>query len=57
MGQDVKEAAQSVLDERMEREIEDFMEWHESGHRMRRGVRRGGERTEVWSSNSYLDVH
>jgi hypothetical protein len=55
MGQDVAEAAQSVLDERMEREIEDFMEWHEGGFRSQRGVRRGGERTEVWSSNTSLD--
>ena len=51
MGQDVAEAAKTVLDERMQVEIEDFIEWHEAGGKVFRGVRRGGERTEVWMSD------
>ena len=53
MGQDIEEAAKGVLSDRMDAEIEDFLEWHEAGGPMgrTRGVRRGGERTEVWMSD------
>jgi hypothetical protein len=50
MGQDVNEAARAVLDQRMDDEIEDFMEWFNQGGKVR-GVKRGGERTEVWMSD------
>jgi hypothetical protein len=51
MAQDVDQAAQGVRDQRMQDEIDDFVDWHEGGGRMFRGVRRGGERTEVWMSD------
>lgn len=53
MGQDIKEAAQGVLEARMDAEIEDFLEFMESGGKLghMRGVRRDGERTEVWMSD------
>jgi hypothetical protein len=53
MGQDIEEAAKGVLSDRMDAEIEDFLAWHEAGGPMSRtrGVRRGGERTEVWMSD------
>lgn len=51
MGQDVNEAAAAVLQQRMDEEIDDFVEWMESGAKSIRGVRRGGERTEVWISD------
>ncbi len=51
MAQDVDQAAQGVRDQRMQDEIDDFIDWHEGGGRMFRGVRRSGERTEVWMSD------
>jgi len=50
MAQDVHEAAKGVLDGRMDAEIEDFLEYMEGRSHGIRGVRRGGERTEVWQS-------
>lgn len=50
MSQDINQAAKSVLDERMELEIEDFLEFMQDGAKLR-GVRRNGERTEVWMSD------
>lgn len=52
MGQDIQEAAKSVLSDRMDAEIEDFLEFMEGGGKLgrMRGVRRNGERTEVWMS-------
>lgn len=48
MEQDVDQAARAVLEARMDDEIEDFLEWMQGGGKMgTRGVRRGGERTEV----------
>ena len=54
MGQSVTEAAQGVLQARMDAEIDDFLEFMEGGAPIGRlrGVKRDGERTEVWSSNS-----
>jgi hypothetical protein len=52
MGQDVHEAAKGVLDGRMDDEIEDFLDFMQGGGKMgMRGVKRNGERTEVWSSD------
>ena len=53
MGQDVQEAAKGVLDARMDDEIEDFLDFMTGGAKlgMMRGVKRGGERTEVWRSD------
>lgn len=52
MEQDVDEAAQGVLQTRMDEEIEDFVEFMTTGARVgMRGVKRGGERTEVWMSD------
>jgi hypothetical protein len=51
MAQNVNEAAQGVRDQRMQDEIDDFIEFMEGGARMMRGVKRGGERTEVWMSD------
>ena len=51
MAQDVDEAAQGVRDQRLEDEIEDFLEFMTAGARLNRGVRRNGERTEVWMSD------
>ena len=50
MAQDIDEAAQAVRDARMDDEIEDFVEFMETGHSRsyQRGVRRNGERTEVY---------
>lgn len=48
MSQSVDEAAQAVLDARMEEEIEDFVEFMRGGALVgQRGVRRAGVRTEV----------
>ena len=49
MEQDVNQAAQAVRDSRMDDEIEDFMEFMETGHRRSysRGIRKDGYRTEV----------
>lgn len=57
MGQDVFQAARSVLEARMDEEIEDFLENYRGGFKGRsmgfvRGVRRGGVRTEV-AQNSF----
>ena len=53
MGQSVDEAAQAVLDARMDEEIEDFVDFMEKGAPLgsSRGKRRGGYRTEVTSIN------
>lgn len=51
MAQNVNEAAQGVRDQKLQDEIEDFVEFMESGAKMGRGVKRGGMRTEVWSSD------
>lgn len=53
MGQDVDEAARGVLRQRMDDEIDDFMEFMEGGAIMgrSRGVRKNGQRTEVWSTD------
>jgi hypothetical protein len=50
MAMDVHEAAKGVLDDRMDQEIEDFLEYMEGRTHGVRGVRKGGERTEVWMS-------
>jgi hypothetical protein len=51
MGQDTNEAAQAVLDQRMQDEIDDFIENYSEGFRLgrrtRRGRKRDGYRTEV----------
>ena len=53
MGQDVDEAARGVLRQRMDDEIDDFMEFMEGGAVMgrSRGRMRDGVRTEVWSTD------
>ena len=53
MGQDVDEAAKGVLQQRMDDEIDDFLEFMEGGAIMgrSRGVRKNGVRTEVWSTD------
>ena len=51
MEQDVNQAAQGVLQQRMDEEIEDFLEFMEGGAKLIRGVKRGGQRTEVWMSD------
>jgi hypothetical protein len=53
MGQDVDEAARGVLRQRMDDEIDDFMEFMEGGAIMgrSRGRMRDGVRTEVWSTD------
>lgn len=53
MGQDVDEAAKAVIQDRLDAEIEDFMEFMEDGGHVGRlrGVKRNGVRTEVWSSD------
>lgn len=53
MGQDVDEAARGVLQQRMDDEIDDFMEFMEGGAIMgrSRGRMRNGQRTEVWSTD------
>lgn len=55
MAQDVHEAARGVLASRMDEEIEDFLEAMQSGgfSGRIRGVKRGGERTEVWQSSNH----
>lgn len=53
MAMDVQDAAKGVLESRMDAEIEDFLEYMEGRSHGVRGVRRGGERTEVWSSTNY----
>jgi hypothetical protein len=50
MAMDVHEAAKGVLDDRMDQEIDDFLEYMEGRTHGIRGVRKGGERTEVWMS-------
>ena len=51
MGQDVDQAAKAVLTDRLDAEIEDFLDFMQGGAPLgkMRGVRRNGERTEVWS--------
>ena len=61
MGQDVYEAARGVIEQRRDEEIEDFMELFESGFGGRslmrkRGVRRGGQRTEIWQNTTQRDL-
>ena len=53
MGQDVDEAARGVLQQRMDDEIDDFMEFMEGGAMVgrSRGRMRNGQRTEVWSTD------
>lgn len=51
MAQDVNEAAQAVLQSRLDDEIDDFVEFMESGAPLGRGKRRGGYRTEVSQVN------
>jgi len=53
MGQDVDEAARGVLQQRMDDEIDDFMEFMEGGAMVgrSRGRMRNGVRTEVWSTD------
>ena len=55
MGQDVNEAAQGVIQARMDAEIDDFLEFMEGGAPIgkMRGVKRNGERTEVWTSTRH----
>lgn len=47
MAQDVNEAAQAVLQSRLDEEIDDFIEFMEAGAPLGRGKRRAGYRTEV----------
>ena len=53
MGQDVDEAARGVLQQRMDDEIDDFLEFMEGGAMVgrSRGRMRNGQRTEVWSTD------
>ena len=52
MGQDVAEAARGVIQQRLDEEMEDFVEWHESGGKLGlRGRGKDGIGTEVWMSD------
>ncbi len=53
MGQDVEQAAKAVISDRMDAEIEDFLEFMEGGGQIgkMRGVKRNGVRTEVWTTD------
>jgi hypothetical protein len=52
MGQDVHEAARGVVQQRLDEEMEDFVNWHESGGKLGlRGRSRDGVHTEVWMSD------
>lgn len=52
MGQDVAEAARGVIQQRLDEEMEDFVNWHESGGKLGlRGRSRDGVHTEVWMSD------
>ena len=56
MSMDVDKAAEAMVEAEMEAEIEDFMEAFEFGGlgpSRRRGVRRNGARTEVWSTTRH----